>query len=336
MKTKFMWRLTAILLLVFVAFACSNSKSPSPKDDTGQSIQKLDEINLRLKWLIQVHSAGEIVASTTGLCEKEGLKCNIKPGGPDFDSIKLVAAGEDDYGVTSADQLILARSKGIPIIAIGVLFQESPVCFFAKKQMGLKTPNDFLGKRIGVKFGTNAETEYVVLLKRAGIDRTKLKEVPVKFDLKPFLLGQVDIWPGIESNEPLTAEENGVEVDILRSRDFGIKTYSNVYFTTEERVRNNPDQIRRFMNAMAAGWKFVRENPDIAIEAVLKANNLLDKKHEQKALLLTLPIIFPDNAPNTFGNMTKEGWEATQSVLLDGGLLQEAIDLDKCMYTREK
>lgn len=320
-KTKYCINIILLVLVCLSLVGCRKKTTP-----------QVEEVTLRLKWLVQAHSAGEIIASSTGLCEKEGFQCTIKSGGPDFDSIKLVASGKDQYGVTSADQLLLARSKGIPIVAIGVLFQESPVCFFAKKKWGLKTPQDFLGKTVGVKYGTNGETEFVVLLKRAGIDRKMIKEVPVKFDLRPFFLGQVDVWPGLESNEPITASENGFEVDVLRSRDLGIKTYSNVYFTTEKRIREHPDQVYRFMKAMAAGWKFVRDNPDAAIEAVLSANSRLDKEHERKSLMLTLPIIFPDNNPSRFGQMTLEGWKETQSVLLDANLLKKPLDLDKCFY----
>ena len=324
-------RLVVVLLVGLVLAACGPSErggEPATPEPTAESPPAPTPIGIRLKWLVQVHSAGEIVAAEKGFCDEQGLKCEVRPGGPDFDSIKLVASGQDDYGVTSADRLILARSKGIPVVAIGVLFQESPVCFFARAGTGFSSPSDFLGRKIGVKFGTNAETEYAVLLKRAGIERSKVVEVPVKFDLGPFLTEQVDVWPGLESNEPLAVAAKGVEVEVLRSRDHGIETYSNVYFTTEDRVRENPEEVRRFLAAVGAGWGFVRREPDAAVDLVLAANPQLARDHERKALDLTLPIIFPDDSTD-FGDMTAQGWFSTQSVLLDGGLLEAPIELDE-------
>lgn len=324
-----------LLLLCVVLFGCKDSTPPenvkSGSTDVRQeknhaTKQELTKINLRLKWLVQVHSAGEIVADKKDFFKRNGLECNILPGGPDFNSIKLVAAGTDDYGVTSADQLILARKKGIPIVAIGVLFHDTPVAFFARKEIGLLNPSDFIGKRVGVKFGSNAETEYMVLLKRAGIDRSQIKEIPVKFDLRPFLMGDVDIWPGYESNEPITVQEKGIEVDVLRSREHGITTYSNVYITSEKRLREHPEEVKKFMQAVAEGWKYVLGHQEESVHMVLTVNNQLSYEHELKALKLSLPLVFPNNNSADFGIMDNEGWTASQSVLLDGGLLSDNIE----------
>ncbi|MBI2748715.1 MAG: ABC transporter substrate-binding protein [Burkholderiales bacterium] len=308
-----------LVILFFALTACGDSHGPAGTESAA--------VSLRLKWLVQAQSAGELVAASKGFCEAEGIRCTVRPGGPDFDAIKLVASGADDYGVTSADQLLLARAKGVPVVAIGVLFQDTAVCFFARTEAGVKSPRDFQGKKVGVKFGTNAETEYAVLLKRAGIDRSRVTEVPVKFDLSPFLTGQVDVWPGLESNEPLTVAAKGIQIHVLRSRDFGVHTYSNVYFTSEKRLKERPSEARRFMRAMAAGWRYAREHPAEAVQVVLKTNDRLESAHERAALELTLPLVFPENDPKRFAHMTLDGWQATLSVLVDGGLLERPPNL---------
>jgi NitT/TauT family transport system substrate-binding protein len=305
-----------------VLVACAQQ---SPGNNTDE------KISIRLKWLIQAQSAGELLAAANGHCAAEALACDFKAGGPDFDAIKLVASGVDQYGITSADQLLIARSKGVPVIAIGTLFHETPVVFFSKADVPLRSPADFAGKSVGVKHGTNAETEYRVLLSRAKIDPKSMREVPAKFDLTPFLLGEVDIWPGIESNEPLTAEEKGVKVNVLRSRDHGISTYSNVYFTTEERVRTRPDEVQRFMSAVRAGWQDAADHPEEAVSVVLGTSPSLDRAHERTALELTLPLVFPTGA-SSFGMMTAEKWAATLSVLRDGGILATDVDLNAAYW----
>ncbi|HYK05173.1 MAG TPA: ABC transporter substrate-binding protein [Thermoanaerobaculia bacterium] len=289
------------------------------------------KVSIRLKWLVQTQSAGELLAVAKGYCTQERLECDVQAGGPDFDAIKLVASGVDQYGVTSADQLLIARAKGVPVVAIGALFHESPVVFFSKADTPLRSPADLAGRTVGVKHGTNAETEYRVLLRRANVDPSSITEVPAKFDLTPFLTGAVDVWPGIESNEPLTAEEKGVKVSVLRSRDHGISMYSNVYFTTEERVNARPDEVRRFIKAMRAGWQYAADHPEEAVDVVLAANPALDRVHEGKALELTLPLVFPDGA-DSFGAMTEHKWAATMAVLRDGGILTADIDLSKAYW----
>lgn len=90
--------------------------------------KNLKSVSYRLKWLPNANYIDGYVAQSKGYFAEQGLSCTVRPGGPDLDSIKSVASGSDDFGVTGADQLIMARSHGIDIVAIAAFFQGSPVC----------------------------------------------------------------------------------------------------------------------------------------------------------------------------------------------------------------
>src|SRR6202166_2299053 len=126
-------------------------------------------VTVRLKWLHQAQFAGYYVAKDKGYYEAAGLDVSIQPGGSDFPAIQMVAGGNEQFGVTGADQILIARSKGVPVVALAVIYRESPFVLFALKKSGITKPSEFVGKTIGLKIGGSEELVYRAVLKSAGI-----------------------------------------------------------------------------------------------------------------------------------------------------------------------
>src|SRR5277367_3821600 len=198
------------------------------------SAQAGDAVTVRLKWFNQAQFAGFYVAQDKGYYKAAGLDVNIQPGGPDFPAVQMIAGGNEQFGVTGADQILIARSKGVPVVALAVIYRRNPFVLFSLAKSGIKTPADFAGKTVGVKIGGNEELIYRAVLAKAEIDKSKLTEMPVKFDITPLLTGTVDVWPGYLINEVLAAKEKGFDVNIVDPSDFGIDLYADTLFTTEK------------------------------------------------------------------------------------------------------
>src|SRR6056297_729626 len=101
------------------------------------SVQAAEQVSVRLKWFNQAQFAGFYVAKEKGFYEDAGLDVSIQPGGSDFPAIQMVAGGDEQFGVTSADQILTARSKGVPIVALAVLYRKSPFVLFALESSGI-------------------------------------------------------------------------------------------------------------------------------------------------------------------------------------------------------
>ena len=127
------------------------------------------------------------MAKEKGYYKSEGLDVNIQPGGPDFPAVQMVTGGNEQFGVTGADQILIARSKGVPVVALAVIYRRNPFVLFSLAKSGIKTPADYVGKKVGVKIGGNEELIYRAVLAKAEIDKSKLTEIPVKFDMTPLL-----------------------------------------------------------------------------------------------------------------------------------------------------
>jgi ABC-type nitrate/sulfonate/bicarbonate transport system substrate-binding protein len=291
-----------------------------------------DSVTLRLKWFNQAQFAGYYVARENGYYQSAGLDVNIQPGGPDFPAIQMVAGGNEQFGVTGADQVLIARSKGVPVVAVAVLYRRNPFVLFSLAKSGIKTPADYVGRNVGVKLGGNEELIYRAVLAKAKIDKSKLTEVPVKFDLAPLLSGAVDVWPGYLINEVVAAQEKGFAVNIVYPSEFGIDLYADTLFTTEKMLQEKPDVVDRFVTATLKGWGTAIAAPEQAAKITVKQGSNLTYDHELAMMKASLPLLQPDSGP--VGSMQEASWAAAQDFLVGGGFQKSRVDLAKAYTTK--
>lgn len=284
-------------------------------------------VSFRLKWLFLANYAESFVAREKGFWSERGLDVTVYPGGFENDSIKLVAAGSDQFGITGGDDLLIARSKGIPIVAVAAIYQDTPVAFFVASDSSIQEPKDFAGKKVGRKYGTNVDTQYLIMLHRAGIAESAITHVPVKFDLSPILTGQVDVYPGYAMGQPEDLRSQGFDIRVIRASEYGIKSYGNVLFTTERMIDEKPDAVRQFVGGYLQGLAYTIDHPDEAVEATLRYNDKLDRDVQGQVIRATLSFWQPASSFKP-GMMDQKRWSETQSVLLDGAVLDAPVDLD--------
>jgi NitT/TauT family transport system substrate-binding protein len=285
-----------------------------------------EAVTLRLKWLNQAQFAGFYVAQQKGFYKSEGLDVNIQPGGPDFPAVQMVTGGSEQFGVTGADQILIARSKGVPVVALAVIYRRNPFVLFSLAKSGIKAPTDYVGKNVGVKIGGNEELIYRAVLAKSEIDKTKLTEIPVKFDLTPLLAGTVDVWPGYLINEVLAAKEKGFEVNVVYPSDYGIDLYADTLFTTEKILKEKPELAKKFVAATLKGWATAIAAPEEAAKVTVKfGGDKLTYDHELAMMKASVPLLTPDSKP--VGYMDEAGWSSAQKLLLQAGFQKQPVDV---------
>jgi NitT/TauT family transport system substrate-binding protein len=286
-----------------------------------------DSVTLRLKWFNQAQFAGFYVAQEKGDYKATGLDVNVQPGGPDFPAVQMVAGGNEQFGVTGADQILIARSKGVPVVAVAVIYRRNPFVLFSLAKSGIKTSADYIGKKVGVKIGGNEELIYRAVLAKAKIDKSQFTEIPVKFDMTPLLTGDIDVWPGYLINEVLAAKEKGFDVNIVNPSDYGIDLYADTLFTTEAMLKEKPDVVRNFVAATLKGWNTAIAAPEEAAKITLKYGDKLTYEHELAMVKASVPLLKPDTKP--VGYMDQAGWSSAQQLLLAAGFQKGPVDIAK-------
>ncbi|TET21450.1 MAG: ABC transporter substrate-binding protein [Candidatus Stahlbacteria bacterium] len=292
-----------------------------------------DKISVRLKWTYAAGFAGDLVALRKGIFEKNGLEVEVHEGGFNLSPIKLVASGADDIGLAGADQVLLARAEGLPLVAIAILFQTTPVGFVARKDSGIETPQDFIGRKVAIRPGTDAMPIYEAMLKKQGIDRSKIDEIPAQYSMVPFLEGKVEVWPTYLIYEPAQLEKMGIEYNVIDPKDYGVDTYGTCFFTTEKMIKEHPDVVERYLKSVLEGYRWALENKDEATQIILSFSDKLDSAQERYMFGKMDPFVYGETEEQ-IGWMDREKWEATQQVYLDVGMLEKPVDLDS-LYTTQ-
>jgi ABC-type nitrate/sulfonate/bicarbonate transport system substrate-binding protein len=283
--------------------------------------------SVRLQWLDQAQFAGLYVANANEYFQAQNLSVTIEQGGPDVSPVLLVASGSNDFGVSPATDIIQARSNGVPVVAIATIFQKNPVVFFSKQTRNIKTPKDFVGHTVGLKYGMEIEYYYRVMMKNAGVDTTRVKEVPIKVDMPRFFTDEVEIWSGYSLNEPLVAEERNILVQEIFCGDWGVPAVGDTLFTTERLIRDNPAKVAAFLAAAIQGWNYAIQHPVEAVADTLKVSPNLNGDHQARMFKATVDLIQPGSVP--VGSFDIPKWHSMYKMMLDSGLLKKPVDIDK-------
>ena len=297
----------------------------------GERKTELRKTSVRLLWLGQAQFAGLYVAQRNGYFKDQGLLVNIEPGGPDISPVLLVASGSNDFGIAAGTDILQARSNGVPVVAVASIFQRNPVVFFSKKEKNITSPKDFPGHTVGIKYGLEIEYYFNIMIKKAGVDIRRVKQVPIKFDMARFFSGDVDVWSGYAINEPITAEEKGLQLNLIFCDEWGVPAVGDTIFATEEMLRRDPEKVSAFLRAVTKGWQQAINDPDGAVAATLAANPSLDRDHERRMFNAAIPLIRYGGKP--IGSIDPEKWRLMHSMMVESGLLKAPIEVDKA-YNR--
>lgn len=319
--------------LVVALVGCDKSANQDHVSSETQSAA-LKSVSTRLKWLPGALYLGSIAAKHKGYWAEEGLDVTIEPGGFEADPIKLVAAGSNDFGITGGEQLLQARANGVPIVAIYMELKDSPVGWMTLKSSGIAKPEQFVGKKVGAWYGTNSEPTFDALMAKLKIDTKKITRVGVKFDMNPLYTGQVDVIPVYLNGHPLEARRQGKEINTINPRDYGLRLYGNVYFTTEKMIKEHPEVVQKFVNGLAKAWAFTVANPDQAVDVLIKTEPKLDKGLELEVLHASSSYFDGGQPAEKLGLMTKVRWEEVKTIMSTYSDLPKTVDIDSAFTNR--
>ncbi|WP_372094879.1 ABC transporter substrate-binding protein [Tistrella mobilis] len=288
-----------------------------------------EAVSVRLKWLPQAQFAGFYVAKAKGFYEAEGLDMTINPGGPNLNAEALVASGADTFGLGSGTEAVLhARAKGLPLICIGMSQQKTPFAFVARETSGIKTIEDFKGKKVATWFTGPQYTLYSVLA-AAKIKQSELTIIPQPVSMAPFVEGEFDVATVTFYNELNTLKEQGItDLTVFTPDDYGVTTQQDSFITSEKIATEKPELVQGFLNATLKGWKYAFEHKAEAIDIVMAAAEGLERKHQEAMLDEIERLMVAGRAADEgLGALDMASIEKVQTDLVGFGALKEAVDL---------
>ena len=291
-------------------------------------------MTILLDWLPNTNHTGLYAAKDKGYFKAEGLDVTIMQPGEGGTS-QLLAAGKGDFGVSYQEEVTIARSQDIPVVALAAVIQHNTSGFASPVEKGIKTPRDFEGKSYG-GWGSPAETAIIkVLMDKYDADINTVEMVNIgSNDFFTSMHKGVDFamiywgWTGIE------AELRDLDLNFIKMRDENpaLDFYTPVLIANEKMVTEKPELVEKFIRACSKGYQFAIENPEEAAQLLL--DNVPDLDRELvMASQEYLANEYQADAPR-WGEMKREIWKNYADFMYENKLIDENIDPDKAFTNK--
>jgi NitT/TauT family transport system substrate-binding protein len=307
-----------IIIFILSSFLFSETGyCKNNRDDDRESVK------IRLPWLHQTQYAGVYIAKEKGFFGKRGLNIvEILQGGPNIRPIDLVSSGSEHFSITGSTPFFRAYKEGRPIKTIATFDQKHAFCYFARKDYNINSPKDFKGNRVGHKI--MHEHNLLALLDVAGLTMDDIELVPVPPGMSLFFIDApkktVPIWPGHAADEPLMAEERGIEVNVFFPEEYdGIPRIGNLLFTSKTYEEKHPETVENVVGALLEGWYYAFAHIDEAVEITMKyrmSDDEQDRIHQRNMLLKMKEFMLIEEYGNKIGWCDKKRWQETLDYFL--------------------
>ena len=266
--------------------------------------QELKKVTFLPSWFPQQQFAGYYMAKEKGIYEKYGLDVTIMTGGHSYDVTTSLKNGKIDFGIMFLYTGVMDRAKGIKVVNIGQIFQQSGIMFVTKKKSGIKTLKDFNGKKIGV-WRTIARELTAGFLKKHNINADV-----ILFDkgTNVLLKDAVDITVVMNYNEYQLLINSGINPDEITQfsfHDYDMNFPEDGIYCMENTFNRDPELCRKFVEASIEGWTYALANIDETIEVINKYQKIANVPYNRSHSFWMLNSM--KNMISTSGKNIKEG-----------------------------
>jgi NitT/TauT family transport system substrate-binding protein len=277
---------------------------------TGASAQQA--VKFTLDWKFEGPAAPFVVAIDKGYFKAEGLDVTIDTAGGSLEPLNRIASGTYDMGFGDINSLIKFRdaNPAVPIKAVFMVYNKPPFAIVGRKSRGVATPKDLEGKKLGAPPPDGAYAQWPIFTKANNIDPAKVTIVSVGFPVREPMLasGEVDAITGFSFSSYINLKDRGVpasDISVLLMADYGVNLYGNSILVNPKFAAEKPEVVKKFLRAFVKGLHETVKNPAVAVESVIKRNDVAKKDVELERLQMALRdnILTAEVKANGFGTV---------------------------------
>jgi NitT/TauT family transport system substrate-binding protein len=313
------WTLLVILALVLAG--CGATPTPA--------VTPLVPVRLAMGFIPNVQFAPFYVAQQQGYFAEEGIELSFDYGW-ETDLLKLVGSDELQFALASGDQVILARSQGLPVVYVLNWYRRFPVCVVSLPEAGIQSPDDLVGTRVGTPATYGASyIGWRALLHTASLPEDAAELISIGYTQVAALSeGQVDAAICYAMNEPVQMEESGQPVDVIYVADY-LNLVSNGLITNDITLAERRELAVAMVRASLRGLADTIRDPQAALEATLEVVPEAGGENEalNRAILLESVRFWKPAAEGELGRSNPDDWQASLEWMQELGLIPGTVDV---------
>lgn len=283
-----------------------------------------DTVALALNWKPEPEFGGFYAAQVLKLDSAQGIKLDIKSGGAGQPVVQMVANRKIEFGIASADEVLIARERGADVVAIFAVYQTSPVGIMVHASRGFKSLADVFAApgTLAIQKGL---PQTAFLEKKYGF--SKLKVVPYSGGVAGFLHDKTFSQQCFVTAEPIAAKREKADTQTFLISESGYDPYVEVVIVHGDLLRKNPDRVKKVVKLFREGWVKYLASPKATNEVMYKLNPSMTLETYNESAEVQKPLI--DTAETRrlgLGIMAADRWKQLAKQLKDLKLLTKDLD----------
>ena len=283
-----------------------------------------EAVSLRLNWYLGGLHVPYYYGKEMGFFKQEGIDLTINEGRGSGNTVQVVAAGSDTFGMADSSSLITTASKGADVKSVMSLLNSTGFSVVSLASAGIRKPKDLEGKSLAVSPGDPLRQLFRALAAHNKLDMNTIKFVQVDPAAKvvSVLEKKVDALLGGADDQFFLIKYKGQEPHALRYADHGANIVGMTILTTGSLIKTKPDLVRRFVRASVRSWDEAKKNPQAAVDAAMKVKPDLNRQSTLDQMMVDFELLDSANSKSKVGLGAQADWDQTIS------LLKQYRDLD--------
>ncbi|WP_108063321.1 ABC transporter substrate-binding protein [Poseidonibacter lekithochrous] len=292
---------------------------------------EVKKITLQLSWFDQFQFAGYYIAKEKGFYKELGLDVEIKPFKFGIDIPKEVSNNTIDFAI-GREALILDRAKHKNIVALYALFQASPLVLLTTKESKINSISDFKNKRIMTTIANASEVSLKAMLNSKNVDLEDLNFLKHTHNINDLIEKNTDIMSAYTSKSPFILQNKGISYNMFAPKEYGFDMYSDLLFTSEHLISNEPKMVKAFKRASLKGWEYAYSNIEESVDLILSKYNTQNLSKEELTFEGKELKKLSFYNTNNLGNIDKNKLKRIADLYNVMGLLDNQVDINEFIY----
>lgn len=265
----------AALLTTATLAACGDDDAP-----TAGGGEQRATVRVALDWTPNTNHIGLFVADARGYFDEAGIDVEFLPYAETLPET-LIDKGRAEFGVSYQAGVAYAQAAGQDVKQVYAIVQKNQYAIAVRDDSGITSPRQLDGKTYA-GFGSPDEQPMLEAVIKADGGKGTFKTVALDTAVYEAVYGKradfaisVQTWDGVE------AELSDKPVRYLQFGDYGFPNqYSSALASSDAWLKANPDVARRFLGAVAEGYRFAADEPETAADLLIQENQSALKNRE--------------------------------------------------------